>query len=56
MLAKVKKTGEEIVVSSFGCGFKGEEYGHLYYTGGEYSPKKRIYLKSELEFIEPQQC
>lgn len=51
MLAIVKKTGEKIVVSSFGCGMKGDEYGHLYYTGGEHSPNKKIYLEKELEFV-----
>ena len=51
MLAIVKKTGEEIVCSSYGCGMKNGEYDQLYATGGQYNPGQRIFLKSELEFI-----
>lgn len=50
MKAKIKATGEEIICSSYGCGFKNGEYGHLYSTGGIYSPAQRIYLESELIF------
>ena len=49
MKAVIKKTGEEIIVSSYGCGMKNGEYGHLYSTGGKYNPGCRIFLESELE-------